>query len=281
MNEGTTPSLDPASPVHPRGGVPDRAALSDFDAGRPDDPGAALASAHVEGCEQCQAVLSALRAVRADLRLLGATPMPAAVADRVAAALAAEPRSVGDPAAAGEPDGGRHRAAQVIELRSARRVRRLRVAAGLAAGIVLLGGGGYLLSDITGGTSATTSAVGDAAEEAAPGVADSDGSQALPSYDRQSLEAAVGELLAEPLGTPAQPSTSTDEGGGIAVEPECLTRIPMATSQALAIVRAIYEGRPAIVVLFPGEPGQVQVTVLSDCAQGAVPAVVDEFPAER
>jgi len=316
-------SDDPARSVHPLNSSPDRLALAEFDAGLPDEVTVARASVHVEGCTECQAVLDALHAVRADVGRLAGTPMPSAVAARIAAALAAggvsepgsgrehttgaertetgwvsEPGSgrehttgaertetgwVSEPA---EPSFGRHRGAEVIELRSARRIQRLRVAAGLAAGLVLLGGVGYLsVQGIgTGGDAATSAVGGDSAEE---GAGDA-GTDALPSYDRQSLEAAVGDLLeGSPVSTDEQdgvPDTTTADAGQdaeSAVDPDCLARIPVATAEALSIDRVSYEGQSAIVVIFAGDPGQVQVTVVSDCADGAVPAVIVEFDADR
>ncbi|MGI8529167.1 MAG: hypothetical protein ACR2KO_06795 [Geodermatophilaceae bacterium] len=295
-------SDDPARSVHPLNSSPDRLALAEFDAGLPDEVTVARASVHVEGCTECQAVLDALHAVRADVGRLAGTPMPSAVAARIAAALAAggvsEPGSgrehttgaertetgwVSEPA---EPSFGRHRAAEMIELRSARRIQRLRVAAGLAAGLVLLGGVGYLsVQGIgTGGDAATSAVGGDSAEE---GAGDA-GTDALPSYDRQSLEAAVGDLLeGSPVSTDEQdgvPDTTTADAGQdaeSAVDPDCLARIPVATAEALSIDRVSYEGQSAIVVIFAGDPGQVQVTVVSDCADGAVPAVIVEFDADR
>lgn len=295
MSGDRSSSAEPAAFVHPLTGSPDRAALAEFDAGLPDEAATALASAHVEHCPDCQAVLSGLRATRADLGRLAGTPMPASVADRVARALAAERRTseaerrttkADRPAPASEPadgDRGRHRAAKVIELRSARRVHRLRVAAGLAAGLVLLGGGGYLVGGITSGSDeAATSADGGSRAES---VEDS-AAGGLPSYDRQSLEAAVGELLAS--NSPATPEEGgaaetavTAAGEATSVDPDCLASIPVATAQALSITRALYDSRPVIVLLLAGDPGQVQVTVVSDCSEGAEPAVVEEFQVPR
>lgn len=269
----------PASSVHPATGSPDRIALADYDANLPDTAATALISAHVEGCADCQAVLSALRATRSDLTQLAGTPMPAAVADRIAAALAAERRT----STAADAEAGRHRAAQVIELRPARSLGWLRAAAGLAAGIVLLGGGGYLLVNGTGaGGGDTGASLAEGADEEAAPQADS-GGEALRSFDRQSLEAAVDELLRDAaLSRSGEPEIA--EGGQSAatdVSQECLTSIPVATAQALVVTRVVYQDRPAIVVLFAGAPGQVQVTVFSDCAEGVEPGVVDAFTADR
>jgi len=285
------PDIEPAHSVHPLGSPPDRLALAELDAGLPDEAAAVLAAQHVTGCAECQAVLSGLRATRAALGALGGTPMPAAVADRIAAALEAERAGVEET----QPDAGdltgadsaRRGEAEVIELRSARRQRRLRLASGLAAGIVLLGGGGYLIGNFqVGGEDSAT--VADGGEAAVPEFGEDSGAggEELPSYDRQSLEAAVGDLLeGSPRSTPGgagEPETAGGEGGAPSdVDADCLASIPVATAQALSITRVSYEGRPAIVVLFTAEPGRVQVTVLSDCLDGSSPAVIDEFEAAR
>lgn len=301
------PPVEPALAVHPLNGAPDLAALAEFDAGRPDqdradtaadtatDTATDAATAHIARCAECQAVLSGLRAVRADVAGLAGPPMPAAVADRIAAALAAEPgaETGAERGAASTPvgsDSGRHRAAEVIQLRSARRMQRLRVGAGLAAGIVLLGGGGYLVTNLAGaggGQDAATSADSGGQEAADDGA----GTLSVPGYDRQSLEAAAGDLLAGERDTasgggPVPETLSEGEGeeqgaGGTDVDADCLASIPVVTAEALLITRVIYEGQPAIVVLFPGEPGRVDVTVLSDCADGEPATVRDVFDAER
>jgi len=309
----TSPSVEPASPVHPRNGAPDRLALAEFDAGLPDETGVAQAAAHVAGCAQCQAVLSGLGAARASLQLLAGTPMPRAVADRIAAALAAEAATAGPPRTEAEREStpgsgserestpgsetgfsavasveatGGHRPAEVIELRSARRVRRLRVAAALAAAIVVVGGGGYVLTAPGGGEDSATSAEG-AGDVAQDHGAESGGGQALARYDRQSLEAAVGDLLAAGTASGSEGGSPRTAGGGEEVAPgggvdqDCLASIPVATAEALSITRAIYEDQVAIVVLFAADPGRVQVTVLADCVDGTESAVVVAFDAAR
>ncbi|MBA2389628.1 MAG: hypothetical protein H0V67_05165 [Geodermatophilaceae bacterium] len=299
----TSPSAEPASPVHPRNGAPDRLALAEFDAGLPDETGVAQAAAHVAGCAQCQAVLSGLGAARASLQLLAGTPIPRAVADRIAAALAAEAATADPPRTEAEREStpgsatgfgavasveatGGHRPAEVIELRSARRVRRLRVAAALAAAIVVVGGGGYVLTAPGGGEDSATSAEG-AGDVAQDNGAESGGGQALARYDRQSLEAAVGDLLAAGTGSGSEGGSPRTAGGGEEVAPgggvdqDCLASIPVATAEALSITRAIYEDQVAIVVLFAADPGRVQVTVLADCVDGTESAVVVAFDAAR
>ncbi len=276
MNEH--PPDPPTSSVHPVSGAPDRVALAEFHAGLPDEPGTAAIAAHVQECADCQAVLSGLRATSADLQQLGSTPMPAAVADRIAAALAAEPRVPGSV----ESREGRHRAAQVVERRPSRDLGWLRAAAGLAAGIVLLGGGGYLLIDAAGGgeDAATMADSGGGGDEAAPQGESAEG--VLPSFDRQSLEAAAGALLED---NPLPRAQTTDDAEGAAtdvdVSQDCLASIPVATAQALSVTRALYQGQPAIIVIFADSPGRVAVTVFSDCAEGAPPEVIDSFPADR
>ena len=270
---------DAGLPLHPHGGESDADVLAEYsvdvvDGGvLPDE-----VAAHLAGCGQCRATLDALLAVRTELRA-AAAPMPAAVSRRVAAALsdlAPGTRS------------GRHQEPARDEFSSARRRRRrLRAMSSVAAGVIVLGGGGYLLvtgaDSVVGGADGSDSAAGGGAEE---GVLSTDEDSAdLPAYDRDSLRAAVGDLLAEPPAAEGgEVDTSSTErvpdSAVTAVEPDCLASLPVATGAALSITRATYDGQSAIVLLFAAPSGQVQVTVLSDCSDGD-PRVLDEFAADR
>lgn len=95
-------------------------------------------------------------------------------------------------------------------------------------------------------------------------------------FDRQSLEAAAGDLLASsPLSTESAGGSTTEVDAG------CLASLPVATGEVLSVTRVVYEGRPALVVLFPDAPTRVQVTVLSDCGGEGEPRVLDQFTADR
>ena len=275
-------------PVHPDSGPPDRIALAEHDAGLPSDPGT---GAHVAACQDCQAVLAALRAVRADVASLGGTPMPTAVADRIGSALAAARAAEGaatEPAGAetgqprpalDDPDSGRHRQADVTQLATHRRGRWRNAAAGIAAGIVLFGGGTYLLTQ-PGGSDSATSGVdsgGSVFAENDPGRP-----TALPSYNRVSLQAAIPTLLTAATAAGGGGSDAESSGPDQA-QRECLAGIPVSGSTLLTSVPARYEGLDALVLIFgTADPARVQVTVVSaDCGSGAGATVLDAFETAR
>lgn len=281
MTDAVRRADDP--PVHPSDGEPDAELLAECsvavgDGGVLPDP----VGTHLAGCAQCRATLDALLAVRTELRA-AAAPMPAAVSRRIAAGLSDLAPA---PAPATAPRVGRHRAPARDEFGTAWRRRRLRALSSIAAGVIVLGGAGYLL--VTGAES-IVDAGGDT-ESAAGGGGDSgvfsadEDSADLPAYDRASLRAAAGDLVAS--SSSAEGGVATANPGGppqpdaAVVEPDCLASLPVATGAALSITRALYDDQPAIVVLFAGSPGRVQVTVLSDCSAGE-PSVLDQFEADR
>lgn len=284
MNDAPQPdpaaSDGPATRVHPAGDPPSELALAEYDAGDPGDADAAIA-AHVAGCAACQRILAALQSVRDDVRREFA-PMPAAVSRQLAESLAA---AVAPPGLSTVDKRGRHRAPEVVELAAARRVRGLRAAGAVAAGLIVLGAGGYLVLDqghlgsgadsaVSAGDSGGDSLDGGGGTEEDAGGVDAE----LPVFDRQSLEAAADELLAS---SPLSAETGGGGGDSTGVDAGCLASLPVATGEALSVTRAVYEGEPALVLLFPGPPGLVQVTVLTDCAEAGEPQVLDQFTAER
>ncbi len=330
MSTATSP------PVHPASGPPDRIALAEHDAGLPSDPGTGR---HVAACLQCQAVLAALRAVRADVASLVGTPMPTAIADRIGSALtaaraaevdvadhpetssgtaaqtAAEPAAGSEtvqpataaapaagseggaqqlpeaepagsetgqpPALLDEPDSGRHRQADAAELATYRRGRWRNATAGIAAGIVLFGGGTYLLTQPGGSESATSSV--DSGGSVSSGN-DPGRPAALPSYDRVSLQAAVPTLLTSATAAGGGGSDAESSGEGQdQTHRECLAGIPVSGSTLLTSVRALYEGQDALIlILDTADPARVQVTVVSaDCGSGTDVTVLDAFETAR
>lgn len=272
------PDRPPSYPLgHPDGQSPDVDRLA-VDTADPDSR-ASEVTAHLAGCTDCRTVVAALDAVRTELRAQTA-PMPAAVSRRIAAALRDE-GSVA-PTGQGATDvaaAGRHRSHDPDDVATAWRPR-LRFLAAVAAGVIVVGGGGFLVVDrigTGGGSDGSTSSDAGADDDTvfgAPQDADP------PAYDRASLRAAVGDLLATDGATDGGGIETQSAGGATAVEPDCLASLPVATGAALSITRAVYDGQPAIIVLFAGSPGRVQVTVLTDCTEGE-PQVLDEFEAYR
>jgi hypothetical protein len=124
---------------------------------------------HLAACASCTDRLAELRdaqaAVLAELRTLGAPPLPAEVAERLDVALAEQ-----EPLAPA-------RAASVTALPERRPARASRGAGWLpaaAAAVLVLGGAGFAASQLGGGPGAgdTSTAAGGSAELAAPAVSD-------------------------------------------------------------------------------------------------------------
>lgn len=286
----------PLDLLHPPVGGPDEDALAELVFDLEDGTAPPELAAHVAGCPACGAVLAALGATVADLRA-ELTPLPDAVRRRLTESLAViehPPTSVPVPETA-EPSPaapipldaarrGRHRARD-DERDRYWRVRRLRAVSGVAAALIVVGGVGYLGVTGLGGDGSDFGASDTAAEGGGSGADEesvtTDGDGAVPSYDRQSLRAAVPELLGRNVdtegGTPPLPVEPVP-GAAAAVDDECLASLPVATASAVSITRAVYDGQPAIVVLFAPAGSAVQVTVLSDC-DGGPPTVLDSFEA--
>lgn len=326
--------------VHPPGGPPDRLALALFQAGEYDDRDGRLA-AHTASCSACTAILAALGAVQADLAALPPTLMPAAVADRITAALRAEQLADATPADAAAADAngssadpgdtgpgdtaaadadvadstaadadpaGRHRLGRVVDLAAARTARRLRILGAVAAALVVLGGGGFLMSEF--GSGSVDSTASGTAQEADDAGAARDGTGNLPEYDRASLEAAIGDLLTQdsrPETADGEDDESGEESGAESLpealatddatptdttgesldrnrdDLDCLSALPFLGEGPLSVTRVNYQGRDAYVLTFDtDDPELVQVTVISaGCEPDTTPAVLDEFIAAR
>ncbi|HEY1620822.1 MAG TPA: hypothetical protein VGG25_24580 [Streptosporangiaceae bacterium] len=132
------------------------------------DSAARRVRAHLDGCEQCQAVSAALARIPALLAETPAPPMPAYLSARIDSALAAESarRAADQPSATETPvargsvssipaarsrHGGRRTGRSVLAFPGARVL-------AAAAAIVIIGGGGYeLLSHFQPGPSTTAS----------------------------------------------------------------------------------------------------------------------------
>jgi hypothetical protein len=111
------------------------------------DSAARQVRAHLDGCEQCQAVSTALAGIPALLAETPAPPMPAYLSARIDSALAAESTR----RAASSRHGGRRTGRSVLAFPGARVL-------AAAAAIVIIGGGGYeLLSHLQPAPSSTAS----------------------------------------------------------------------------------------------------------------------------
>lgn len=223
---------------HPPAG-PDLDVLADLSAHLLGPVAERSARAHIDRCAECTSVLRALEKTGNELRWLPPIPMPAAVVDRIDAALAQESKVV-----------------SISQLRE-RRKRRQQLLGIAAAGLIVLGGGGVLVSQLGGNTTGA---------DVAAGSDDKDNGSAAPSapldLDEQSLPGAVSELVTggqgdQPLrleGTPAPR--------------DCVSSVQLEGSdQLIGVIEIRYGGRNRDAVFFTtADPTQARVVVVEDCS---------------
>lgn len=192
--------------------------------------------AHAEGCAECTTVLRALERTGSELRWLPPIPMPDDMVARLDAALAQEASVV-----------------SIGQLRD-RRKRRQRVIGIAAAGVIVLGGGGFALSQIVG-TSPDAGVAAGAEDSEVPDPAD------LPDLDAGSLPEAVAGLVIggegdEPLrleGTPAPD--------------DCVADVQVADDELIGVIEIRYGGRNRDAVFFTtSDPTVARVIVVDDCS---------------
>lgn len=193
--------------------------------------------AHVDGCAECAAVLQALERTGSELRWLPPIPMPAEVVARLDAALAGEASVVS------------------IDKVRERRKRRQQLIGIAAAGVIVLGGGGFAFSQFLGNEAGAGVSAG-ADTSPAPELAD------RPDLDEGSLPGAVGGLVTggeggEPLrleGTPAPD--------------DCVAAVSVAgVDQLIGVIEIRYGGRDRDAVFFTtSDPTIARVIVVDDCS---------------
>jgi hypothetical protein len=245
--------------------------------------------AHLSSCSRCAEIDAGLAAVPALLALTGAPPMPAELATRLEAIIAAEATAraadAGVPAAASAP--GDSPASGVHPLRGRPGGARKVLAFAAAAVVVVGGGGGYLLSRLPSGSGASSSsaaapatAEGPAARAGAqPNAVTGGGLTVISSgtdYRPGRLAAQVATVLARyaaPVAgahmsapasqTPASqtPAKQVQQPSRIAALPGCVARIA-AGRQPRLVDESRYDGRPATIIVLAGTgraPAQVWV----------------------
>lgn len=262
---------------------------------------------HIAGCPLCADVLSSLEEIRG---LLGTLPgpqrMPADVAGRIDAALAAEalldatrpdvprgtspsssPRRVPretSPGPAGPPDraSGPGRPAGPAGTRPARRARRrgLFVAAGIAS-VLVVGGVAY---EIGTGPSPDTS---DAS--AMKSGMSTDGGDSVGTEVRRLLTANSGTTTGpSTMGPKVESSTVPHHantpmrnnggttGAGPADIPSCALQATHRSQAPLAAEREVYQSREAYLIVLPspGDPAAVDAFVVSASCTAANPAEI-------
>lgn len=269
----------------PRADHLDVDALADHVAGERD------ASRHLSACGGCTARLAELQAaeqvVVAALATLPPPPLPADVADRIAAALAAEPT----PTAADAPAAGRTGAAttgaasgSVLHLGERRTAARRRTwLPAAAAGVVLFAGGliGYSLVSGPGSSDDATTASDAGGATASTEVAPAAGVPTLSSGLDYADVAAVTATLPRALaggGTDTAATQSADQEEALAPlrDPaaleDCLAALlppEQPDLQPIALDYASYDGSPALAVVLPdGDPDRLGVYVVGPgCSQ--------------
>ena len=239
---------------------------------------------HVDDCPACRARAGQLRASRALLSALPAEAMPADVAARIDAALAAESAPARDFAAGGN----------IVPMRARRTWWRGPNIAAAAAGVAVLALVGALVAGhVSGSSSPTVGADKSAGRNAPSGV-----SGATPivlkqwqtglDYNANNLNAYVTALVlghppafpattgGQPASSPAptstgKPSYSQDALRVPATVYACANLLAGHPVQPLAIDYARYDGKPAAILVLPGlsDPARyLTVYVMrSDCSE--------------
>jgi hypothetical protein len=264
--------------------------------------------AHVSRCARCAEADAGLGALPALLALTTAAPMPAELTARLNGVIAAEaraaasrttgvartgaPRTTGEPRATGAPgaaepaSGGRRPRGRPAVTR--------KVLAFAAAAVVLVAGGGYLLSRLPSPSPSESSASSGAASAAGPAsraganAAAGDGALTVISsgtdYRPGQLAGQVAVVLAQypipaagqPVPVPtraaassAAPSRQVQQPSRLAALPGCVARIAVGLRPRL-VDEARYNGRPATIIVLPATaPGPAQVWVVGPACSGS------------
>jgi hypothetical protein len=282
--------------------------LADLQAGLLHDRAERPAREHLATCRACRADLEVLAAIPDRLAAAGSVePIPADVASRLDAALAAAASAAPDVAAT--PTIVPSLGATATHRRDRSGPRGLRLLQAAAAVVVVLGLGALAVSAIHGGSDsggAATSASGAAGDRAAaaksgpapvtasgrnwtpstlaaaaPALASGTFGPALSQYDSTRKTAASSTSSAT---APASPAPATGLVNSSAAGPAarlsdpdalraCVTNLNDGdqTMQPLAVDLARWQGQPAAVLVFPtvGDPASLDVYVVApDCPTG-------------
>ena len=225
------------SPPHPAGG-PDVAVLADLSAHLLPPTADRSARAHVENCAECSAVLRALDRTGRELRWLPPIPMPPDVVARIGSALEAEQKVV-----------------SISQLR-ARRTRRQQLLGAIAATLIVLGGGGFLIAQLTGDPQGAVTAQVDDETSTAP-------DSPAPSLDEDTLPDAVADLVV---------SDSADGTGltldGVPAPDTCVPSVQLdGTDELIGVIEIRYGGRSRHAVFFTtANATMARVIVVEDCS---------------
>ena len=248
--------------------------------------------AHVSRCARCAEVDAGLGALPAMLALSSVPPMPAELTARLSGVIAAEARdTTRDTAATRDTEpasGGRRPRGRPAVTR--------KVLAFAAAAVVLVAGGGYLLSRLpspsSSGSSASSAAgpapaAGTAARAGANAAAGDSGLTVISSgtdYRPGQLAAQVAGVLARyaipaagefapvpirPTPTSAAQPSQVQQPSRLAAPPGCVARIAAGLHPRM-VDEARYNGRAATIIVLPAAAqGPAQVWVVGPACSGS------------
>jgi hypothetical protein len=252
--------------------------------------------AHVSRCPRCAEVDARLGALPALLALTTTAPMPAELTARLTSVIAAEARTTGA-RTTGAPATGAPRAAEPVSgerrLRGRPAVAR-KVLAFAAAAVVLVAGGGYVLSRLPSPSPSESSASSGAAPVTGPAAraganaAAGDGRLTVISsgtdYRPGQLGAQVAVVLARypipaagqlvPVPTRAAPASAAQsrpvqQPSRLAALPGCVARIAAGLHPRM-VDEARYDGRLATIIVLPATAsGPAQVWVVGPGCSGS------------
>jgi hypothetical protein len=260
--------------------------------------------AHLSGCSSCAEVDAGLADVPSLLALTSVPPMPADLAARIGAALAAEAAAQGAQGAHAAAQGARGTASAVPGVSpspaSGERTPRSRpglarkVLACAAAAVLVAAGGGYVLSRLhpTSGSSVSSAAAPSTAQRPAARAGQSDAASGSGSagfsftaissgtnYRPGQLTAQVAAVLARyatpAAGTHAAAPTAKAATSQVPAQAEtyaalaCVERIAAGLPPRL-VDQARYDGRAATIIVLPASArGPAQVWVVGPACSGA------------
>jgi anti-sigma factor RsiW len=268
--------------------------LADLAEGLLDDEPAAAATAHLEQCAECRDRSAELVEVSRLLAEVPVPPMPAELAGRIDAAIAAEAAATSD----------------VTSLTSRRERRHLRVLSAAAAGVLVVGGGAMLArtamnSPISSEASKAQSpaqpaqerndrAVTSGADRASPNAAPS--APSAPSAPESQIRSAAEEYAIATSGTDYRAATL---GSQVAAELRrnhvmshpagtsaqrltgCVHRVA-ANQRPLLVDVAEYEGRPATIIALPGDRAdRLDVWIVGPSCSATAPDVIEHAQTTR
>jgi anti-sigma factor RsiW len=234
---------------------------------------AASADAHLASCAECQDRSAEISDVSRLLAETPTPPMPAELASRIDAALAAEATTSGP----------------VVSLEAHRRRRRLRVLSVAAATAVVVGGGA-----LVGYSVLTGSVPSESGSAQSPPLQDRTNSAQAKAPRSETLQGARGyspvesgtNYTADGLGRQVSAQlTSGDGGKRAAMTTESITNCVRTVAKGkrpLLVDIASYEGRPATVIVLPGtDADRVDVWVVGPTCSASDAAVITHTQTTR